>query len=426
MAPSGTLPGPAHPLGRPRRPAATVDRAAPVLLAVDDAQWLDESSAAILAYAIRRLGEARSRCWSLSGRGPARPTASPLLAALTPDRTERVRVGAMPLASLHRLFQLRLGRSFPRLALVRIEAESRGNPLYALEIARALREAGIQLDPHAPLPIPDSFVRPDGHAHLGTAARHAATSCCWRPPPPNRRSRRSNVRCPGAEDALRPAIGGQLLMVDRGQRPVQPSTDRPGRARLGGARRLRRVHGILAGAGHVARCPGPPPRACGRRAGRSPSPETLADARGRREDPRRDPRRCRAVSRRRAGRRRWSRPDQRLERARLAAECLFIDLSEIVQSDGILEAALREAPPGPTRAEALSLRALLRYYHGRVPEAVAMGEQALAEAGPDDDAPGEDPRPRRVPRDAARPGAGPPSSTEAAALLEPRASTRRP
>ena len=68
---------------------------------------------------------------------------------------------------------------------------------------------------------------------------------------------------------------------------------------------------------------------------------------------------------------------------RLAAECLFIDLSEIVRADGILEAALREAPAGPTRAEALSLRALLRYYHGRVPEAVAMGEQALAEAGPD-------------------------------------------
>ena len=33
--------------------------------------------------------------------------------------------------------------------------------------------------------------------------------------------------------------------------------------------------------------------------------------------------------------------------------------------------------PGPARAEALSLRALIRYYHGRVPDAVAMGEQAL-------------------------------------------------
>src|SRR4029079_8344459 len=78
------------------------------------------------------------------------------------------------------------------------------------------------------------------------------------------------------------------------------------------------------------------------------------------------------------------RPAQRLDRARLAAECLFIDLSEMVQSDSILEAAIRDAPPGPARAEALSIRALVRYYHGRVPEAVALGEQALEEAGGDD------------------------------------------
>jgi hypothetical protein len=80
-----------------------------------------------------------------------------LIAALAPDRTERVPVGPMPLASLHRLFDLRLGRSFPRLALVRIEAESGGNPMYALEIARAISAADIQLDPHTPLPIPDSL-----------------------------------------------------------------------------------------------------------------------------------------------------------------------------------------------------------------------------------------------------------------------------
>jgi DNA-binding CsgD family transcriptional regulator len=76
--------------------------------------------------------------------------------------------------------------------------------------------------------------------------------------------------------------------------------------------------------------------------------------------------------------------DQRIDRARLASECLFIDLSEMVQSDSILETAIRDAPPGPARAEALSIRALVRYYHGRVPDAVTLGEQALEEAGTDD------------------------------------------
>ena len=78
------------------------------------------------------------------------------------------------------------------------------------------------------------------------------------------------------------------------------------------------------------------------------------------------------------------RPDRRLDRARLAAECLFIDLSEMVQADAILETALRDAPPGPARSDALSLRALLRYYHGRVPDAIAMGEQVALRGRRDD------------------------------------------
>jgi DNA-binding CsgD family transcriptional regulator len=76
-------------------------------------------------------------------------------------------------------------------------------------------------------------------------------------------------------------------------------------------------------------------------------------------------------------------PVVRLERSRLAAECLFIDLSETVEADAILEAAIGLAPPGPERAEALSLHALLRYYNGRVHDAVDVGETALAEAGQD-------------------------------------------
>ena len=72
----------------------------------------------------------------------------------------------------------------------------------------------------------------------------------------------------------------------------------------------------------------------------------------------------------------------RLRRAMAAAECLFVDLSEIVQADAILEDALREvAAPGPLRADALSQRALIRYYHGRAPEAIDLGREALDEVG---------------------------------------------
>ena len=72
-----------------------------------------------------------------------------------------------------------------------------------------------------------------------------------------------------------------------------------------------------------------------------------------------------------------------MRRVRLAAECLFLDISEVVQAEGLLEQALPLARPGPARAEALSLRAIIWYYHGRLSDAVGLAEQALAEAGTD-------------------------------------------
>ena len=76
-------------------------------------------------------------------------------------------------------------------------------------------------------------------------------------------------------------------------------------------------------------------------------------------------------------------PDGAMRRARLAAETLFIDISDYVQADRILEAAIAGASPGPERAEALSLRALIRYYHGQTPDAMRLGQQAVEEAGTD-------------------------------------------
>ena len=105
---------------------------------IDDAQWLDDASASILAYAVRRLAD-RPRASSLAVRGEPTPATLELTAGV-PGRRERLRtLGPMPLAALHQLFLARFGRSFPRLVLVRIEEASGGNPFYALEIARAAR-----------------------------------------------------------------------------------------------------------------------------------------------------------------------------------------------------------------------------------------------------------------------------------------------
>ena len=67
-----------------------------VLLAIDDAQWLDEGSASILAYAIRRLVD-RPVGVLLAVRGTPTERTLELIAGVPPERRERLHVGPMPL-----------------------------------------------------------------------------------------------------------------------------------------------------------------------------------------------------------------------------------------------------------------------------------------------------------------------------------------
>ena len=228
-----TVAGPAHAVGRGRRAAAQLlaaDR--PVLIAIDDAQWLDESTAAILAYALRRLGRpagrpARDRAHRR--RDDRRRTGS--WPPSPPIALERVELGPMHLAALHRLFQVRLGRSFPRLVLVRIEAASGGNPLYALELGRALH------------PGRDPGRRPTGRSRCRRAWARSSKAACSRLPEPTRHA--MLLVAAAAEPTIDDARAGEAR--DRGAtcgrrsrttwsrstttRPVHAPAVRPGGAR---------------------------------------------------------------------------------------------------------------------------------------------------------------------------------------------------
>jgi ATP/maltotriose-dependent transcriptional regulator MalT len=109
----------------------------PVLIAVDDGQWLDRSSRDVIAFAAKRFkGRIGMLVTERSDADGA--TAVTWMPASGPDGIERVRVGPLSLGGLHVLISGRLGRSLPRPAMVRISEISRGNPFYALELARAI------------------------------------------------------------------------------------------------------------------------------------------------------------------------------------------------------------------------------------------------------------------------------------------------
>ncbi|MGE5274679.1 MAG: AAA family ATPase [Verrucomicrobiota bacterium] len=123
-----------------------------VVLAVDDVHWLDGSSASAVEFAIRRLADQPVRM-IVSLRPEAEPAG---LAGVTGERAERLELGPLSVAALHRIIAAALGRTFPRPTLVRIAHASGGNPFYALEIARLLRRHGGPRGAET-LPVPEDL-----------------------------------------------------------------------------------------------------------------------------------------------------------------------------------------------------------------------------------------------------------------------------
>ncbi|MFZ0170542.1 MAG: AAA family ATPase, partial [Acidimicrobiales bacterium] len=129
----------------------------PLLLGVDDGQWLDAASARVLAFALRRLSEAPVRL-VVTIRTGEQATGGILSTAhlereLGAASIARLEVGPLSLAAIHELVRDALGVAVARPVLVRIHRAAGGNPFYALEITREVLRRGA-LSPGEPLPVP--------------------------------------------------------------------------------------------------------------------------------------------------------------------------------------------------------------------------------------------------------------------------------
>ena len=141
----------------------------PVLIAVDDLQWLDQPSARsprVRGPSSRRRGRALSD-W----RG-ARRAAGALEQVLVKRGLRRVSVGGLSLGAMRRLLFERLGLTLSRQLLSRIVEVTQGNPLFALEIGRSLFHAGTPTVADE-IPVPDAVEELFGErvARLPSATR---------------------------------------------------------------------------------------------------------------------------------------------------------------------------------------------------------------------------------------------------------------
>jgi DNA-binding CsgD family transcriptional regulator len=112
----------------------TADR--PVLIAIDDLQWVDASSANAVSFAARRLPVGAALLCTTRTEAPGPQLRLPKL-----DDVQRVRLQPLTIAELRQVLLVRLGTSLPRPTLLRLHQISDGNPLFALELARDMGPA---------------------------------------------------------------------------------------------------------------------------------------------------------------------------------------------------------------------------------------------------------------------------------------------
>lgn len=109
--------------------------AGPMLCLIDDAQWLDQASAQVLAFVARRVGAERLLLM-FAVRDPSESGADPL--AGLPE----LRLGGLEEADAQALLTTAVYAPLDQRVRDRIVAEARGNPLALLELPSSLQLAG--------------------------------------------------------------------------------------------------------------------------------------------------------------------------------------------------------------------------------------------------------------------------------------------
>ena len=223
----------------------SLSAAGPVVVAVDDIQWLDPPSAQALGFAIRRL-DGDSILFLLARRLDVRAVPSGLDRALINLPQERVDVGPIGLEAMRRLLATRLDHVFAGATLRGISASSGGNPLFAIELGRAILRASASEVASGDVPIPSTLLdlvgEPIRALPSSTQAALAVVAALAAPT----LELVSDAIGVSSEAPLRPAVDGHVIVYEgdriRFSHPLQAVAVRTGLS----AAEQRDIHARLA------------------------------------------------------------------------------------------------------------------------------------------------------------------------------------
>ena len=350
---------------------ALLGELAPAVVAIDDLQWLDEATAAVLAFAIRRLPDG-IRVLATVRTGVADEAVASLVRQLPEAGTLELALGPLDSTALRRIVEHRVGAALSPPAVARLEGAARGNPLTAIELARAEHGRG---------PVNATDVR------RLLAGRVAALS------EPGRDVLRAAAALAAPTDEL---IERAVEDADRG---LEEALVAEVLERDGG--RLRFAHPLLAAA-VVERTPGPAWRALHHRlagivtdveqrarhlaeAADAPDAATAAalEAAAERAAERGAPAVAADLAER-AGRLTPDGDGEARQRRVLAAVDAWIAAGDGVRARWLLDGLVAALPPGHSRAQALTRLAYVGTEDGDVDSYMRLLDQALVEAGDDD------------------------------------------
>jgi DNA-binding CsgD family transcriptional regulator len=112
---------------------------APLLIAIDDVQWLDQATAGVLSFALRRLTDAPIGVVASQRLGQEEP---PLDLERTFAGLRRMLLGPLAVEEIAQIVGMRVRRRLPRAAARVFHTASSGNPYFAVELADAVGADG--------------------------------------------------------------------------------------------------------------------------------------------------------------------------------------------------------------------------------------------------------------------------------------------